>query len=306
MRPRILCVYYSQSGQLRSILDSLTAGLDADVHFAPLTPVRPFPFPWQKQSFMDAMPESVARTGTPVQPLEEGVLGASWDLVILGYGPWFLHPPQPVSGFLRSNQAATLLKGKKVLTLIGCRNMWLHAQECIKEDLQRLSAELVGNLVLEDRHSNYTSLLTIVRWMFTGQKGATQKLPEAGVSSEDIQNAARFAPDLTAALKSGFPDLQDMLVQKGAVPFHPNLLFLEQRGVKGFRKFAARAIAKGGPGSADRQGVISAFGRLLTFSVFALNPIANTLAKAQGALMKRRLHREAEYFASTRYEKGRF
>ena len=55
MKPRILVLYYTQSGQLRDILDSLLSqvGGEADFTYAQIEPVTPFPFPWPATPFLD-------------------------------------------------------------------------------------------------------------------------------------------------------------------------------------------------------------------------------------------------------------
>ncbi len=87
MKPRILAIYYSQSGQLRDILENLTNDIkdSADIDFVQIEPVTAFPFPWKPYTFFDAMPETVERIASPIKPLPEKVMNTDYDLVILGY-----------------------------------------------------------------------------------------------------------------------------------------------------------------------------------------------------------------------------
>ena len=48
--------------------------------------------------------------------------------------------------------------------------MWIMAQEKMKKKLKSLNANLVGNIVLADRHINHVSVITIAQWMFSGKK----------------------------------------------------------------------------------------------------------------------------------------
>jgi len=151
MKPNILVLYYTQSGQMFDILDSMLRDIrdKANIDVVDLHPVKSFPWPWNTYAFFDAMPETVERVPVDIKPLPENIAQKDYDLVILGYQPWFLHPSQPVTGFLKSNYA-TLLKNKPVVTVIGCRNMWLNSQEQIKMDLRNIGAKLAGNIVLTD------------------------------------------------------------------------------------------------------------------------------------------------------------
>ena len=159
---RVLVIHFSQSGQLAEIVQSVCAPLRASSDIALTTalirPRRPFPFPWPFWRFFDTFPETVYAdaSAAPIEPLDLPD-DAEFDLIVLAYQVWFLSPSLPTTAFLQSEQAARLLRGKPVVTLIGCRNMWLLAQEIVKENLQQLGARLVDNAVLTDScHSAFT------------------------------------------------------------------------------------------------------------------------------------------------------
>jgi hypothetical protein len=202
-KPRVLVLYYSQSGQLRDIIDRVLSDVrgELDVRYAPIQPVKAFPFPWKASSFFDAMPECVLQKPSPVVPLPQAVVDRDYDLIILGWQPWFLHPSQPITAFLQSESAA-VMEGKPVVTVVGCRNMWLNAGEKIKEDLIRVGAQQIGNIVLTDTSPNLVSLLTIIRWAFSGKKEASKWLPAAGVQEEDIVASASFGKPILEAAKA--------------------------------------------------------------------------------------------------------
>ena len=202
-RPRILALYYSQSGQLRDILDSVLRDVrdELNITFATIEPGTPWPFPWKAHSFFDAMPESVVQEPAPVRPLPAAILHGDYDLVLLGWQPWFLHPSQPMTAFLQSADAK-LLEGKPVVTVAGCRNMWLNAGEVVKKNLHRVGASHVGNIVLSDTNTNLVSLLTIIRWNFSGRKEASRWLPAAGVQDADIKAAHRFGKPVAEAARA--------------------------------------------------------------------------------------------------------
>src|SRR4051812_39641864 len=104
MKPSILVLYYTQSGQLRDILDNMLQDIKghADLQFAEIAPATPFPFPWTAYTFFDAMPETVEQVPVPMKPLPQEITNKHYDLVIFGYQPWFLHPSQPINSFLKS------------------------------------------------------------------------------------------------------------------------------------------------------------------------------------------------------------
>lgn len=302
---KILILYYSQSGQMKDILTSLSEPLKEQATFVwqEIKPVKPFPFPWTTESFFDAMPEAVLQIPKDIEPMPE-IEEQQFDLIIFGYQPWFLSPSQPTTGFLHSRWAS-VCKDTPVLTVIGCRNMWLHAQEEVKSSLQYLGAHHCGNIVLEDRHSNLTALKSIIRWMFTGKKTVEGK-PEAGVSSQEIRASARFAsPIARCLLQNDFSRLQESLLALNAVILRPNLIVMEKRGVKQFPVWAKRARNKGLPGDPERAKVIKRFQRLLIVAIFVLSPITSTIGALQTALRKKQLMREVDYFKSIKFEEGK-
>lgn len=319
MQPRVLVLYYSQSGQLRQILDSVLREVraDLDLRFAAIEPLKPWPWPWKADSFFDAMPESVAMEPAPVKPLPLEILQQEYDLVILGWQPWFLHPAQPVTAFLQGKDAA-VLEGKPVVTITGCRNMWLNAGEKIKDLLQARGARQVANIVLTDTNSNLISLLTIIRWAFSARKEASRWLPEAGVQTGDIHAAARFGRPISEAAQAlaknpskdalALPEvagLHEKLLALGAIRLNTGLVLLEQRGIKNFRYWSKFIREKGGPGAPERLGRVRMFKRLLLVAIFILSPLSSLTAFVQRQLQRRRLLRDVEYFKGLAYEPGR-
>ncbi|HYD22325.1 MAG TPA: hypothetical protein VEB40_12675, partial [Flavipsychrobacter sp.] len=93
-KPRILVLYYSQTGQLRHIIDNILLNIQdkVDITYATIEPLIPIPFPWDVNVFFDTMPETVMHTPPPVKSLPEDIVNGEYDLVIFGHQPWFLNP----------------------------------------------------------------------------------------------------------------------------------------------------------------------------------------------------------------------
>lgn len=302
MKPSILVIYFSQTGQLRTIIESVFNNVknDIDLDFLEIKPIKKFPFPWTASEFFDCMPESVLQVAEEIEPLE--FPEKNYDLVVLGYQPWFLSPSIPFTSFLQS-KFANFISGKNVLTIIGARNMWLNAQEKTKSDLIRLNANLVGNLVFVDRNPNLTSVLTIIRWTFKGQKEATKRMPEAGVQQIDIEAAKRFGPViLNALISEKIASLHHDLLELNGVSLDPALVILEKRGITNFRKFAPFIREKGERGNAERKGRVKLFSRLLFVGVFILSPISSLTAALTVLINKKNLLNEVLYFKNIRYK----
>src|SRR4051812_23280324 len=90
---KVLVVYFSQSGQQLKILKSLLKPFEGncEIHFEKLKPLIPFPFPWKSFEFFNIFPETFAEQSIELIPISEKAR-SDYDLIIIGYQPWFLSP----------------------------------------------------------------------------------------------------------------------------------------------------------------------------------------------------------------------
>ena len=135
---KILVVYYSQTGQTKRIVDSIISERSFSkfiVDYVEITPLPEFPFPWSYDQFFHAFPESVKGIPCAIKPIIPPHI--NYNLVIVAYQPWYLSPSIPIHSFFQSKEASAILTNKPVITIIGCRNMWVMAQEKIKHYLQQ-------------------------------------------------------------------------------------------------------------------------------------------------------------------------
>lgn len=288
---RILVVYYSQTGQLTQILNNVLAPLAADgdveLVWEALHPEPAYPFPWTALAFTDVFPESVEQRPCKLAPLAFDPDG-DYDAVILAYTVWYLSPAIPVTAFLQSAEAARVMRGRAVITLIGCRNMWLSAHEKVKARIVQNQGTPAGNIVLMDRAPNLLGVISIAYWMLTGRKERyLGLLPRPGISDADIAGAGRFGPLLKEALTNNdFDHLQSRLNRLGAVTVVPDYILFEQRIGKIFAVWARFIRRKGGPGDPARHGRLRLFRGYLLAAVFLLAPVA-TVATAVLQRLKR-------------------
>ena len=297
---KILVLYYSQTGQLTRIVDNLLKPVrrmpDVSIVFEELKPEPPYPFPWSAYRFCDVFPESVAGTPCRLQP-PDCDLDDDYDLIVLAYTVWYLAPSIPVIAFLHTPEAGRLFRNRPVVTVIGCRNMWLLAQERVKQRIAELGGRLEGNIVLADRTSNLVGVLTIAVWMLTGRKERFLKVfPLPGISDTDIEAARRFGAPLASSLAAPEFSLdQSALNDLGAVQVKPSLMIMEKRISKVFAIWSRYIRAKGGPGAASRRKRVQAFMVYLIAAVVLLAPLASLAAAALKVLKKEKMRTEIEY-----------
>ncbi|MFK5855425.1 MAG: dialkylresorcinol condensing enzyme DarA [Bacteroidota bacterium] len=297
---KVLIITFSQSGQLDEIVSNITDQFPEDIqlHYEKLKPIPSFNFPWKGTTFYDAMPESVRMIPAKLEPLSFNP-NEDFDLIILGYPIWFLSSPIPITTFLKSKEAKMVMKGKPIITVIGARNMWVTAQEDIKKMIKDNGGIHRGNIALHDKHSNLSSVITIVYWMGTGNKDRYLGIfPKPGISDSDIKNAERFAPVIVEALvKNEFFNLHENLLNLKAVELSANVISTEEKGKRMFHIWSGFILKKGGPGSQSRVFRLIMFKWYLLFVIFAVSPIVTFLFYVTWPLFFLRIRKKLKYYS---------
>lgn len=301
---RVLVVCYSQTGQLRDIVEATIAPLrrasEIEVVVETLRPAQPFPFPWTFWQFFDTFPETVHEVALPNQSMAVS-LDERFDLVILAYQVWFLSPALPITAFLDSPEASRLLAGRPVITLVGCRNMWLMAQERMKERLAELGARLIDHIVLTDStHSAFTFVSTPL-WMLTGKRGPFLGgfVPPAGVPAAEIAGCSRFGEAIAAQLPDRDPrDDRPMLQGLGAVSVNERLIASERIGKRSFRLWGSLLRALGDPGTPLRRAALGCYFLFLLTLILTVVPISAVLKRLLAPLARARTAAQRAYFAA--------
>lgn len=274
---KIAVFYYSQTGQAEAAARSICGPTDAacTVAYKGIVPLHRYPFPWSKDAFFDAFPES--RLGLPpsgIEPLDFTDV-ADADLVVIVGQSWFLSPSLPLQSFFADEQVRQYLRGRQVVFVNACRNMWLMTARRVKQLLREADARLVGHIVLQDRAANLVSVVTIIRWLMYGRKEPTALLPAAGVADRDVREAARFAPLLRQAVSEGqVGQLQERLLAAGAIDYKPSVLMLEQVGHRMFGLWAKFVRRKGSFGHPARRFRLNLFYAYLLIVLFLISPFA--------------------------------
>nr|WP_295930176.1 hypothetical protein [uncultured Dyadobacter sp.] len=272
----ILVVNYSQSGQLNEIIDQFLQPFEPEtVERLEIFPASPFVFPWTSDEFFDKMPECVQEDVIELQPLHFGA--ERYDLIVLGYQPWFLSPSLPITALLHSPGFKARVRDTPIVTVIGGRNMWLNSQESIKKRIADAGGKLVGNIPLMDRVSNLVSAVTILHWMLTGRKDRKWGIfPKPGISDQDIRSASRFGAIVRKSFDSGqYADLQKEIMATGLIEIPTDILFIEGRAKKLFRIWA-NLIKTKGTTPEKRKRLVGFFKYYLLVALFMVAPVLVT------------------------------
>lgn len=300
----VLVIHYSQSGQLTEIVNNIAkpflANDELKITHLKLEMENEFPFPWPRDEFYGAFPDTYLQIPSKLKPISKEILNGSYDLIILGYQVWYLTPSIPINSFLKSPEAKKLLASRAVITVIGCRNLWIMAQEKVKKLLKNCDAKLVGNIALVDRHINHVSVITIAQWMFTGVKKKFLGIfPKPGVSQKDIDESSKFGKVILPHLeKADYSSLQNQLVEQGAVRIKPFLLTMDKRANIIFGKWANLIQAKSKKGGNKRALLIKFFNFYLIFAIWVMAPIVFILFLLTYLPLLGKFKKEKQYFLS--------
>lgn len=306
-KKRILLITFSQTGQTPAIAKSLLSGLNKEVildHIV-LEANKTFPFPWTSFDFFSVMPDTVLEKELTLKPFSISP-NTNYDLVLLGWQPWFLSVNQPILQFLKDPQMAPILKSTPLISFLGCRNMWVSANEKMKKHLAQLGVQHVGQLAMVNKSHNLISLITILAWMLKGiKKNYLGIFPDAGIDASYFEKLPAVGAHIQHALDNkDWTGLQENINKMGFNEVKPALILMEKTGSGNFIKIA-KWIERA-PNEEIRMKRIKQFSVFLPFMIVLLTPIISILRPIQVLLKKKQLKKEAEYIKSLTYEAGRF
>lgn len=277
---KILVVYYTQTGQLGEMVRAVISPLAGDpsmlVREIRLEPLKPFPFPWHFFDFFDVFPECVSLDPPPLKALPDNI-NDDYDLIVLGYQPWYLSPSLPTTAFLQGPISATLMQGKPVMTVIACRNMWLKAHEQVKGLIAANGGHLIDNIVFVDQGSAAQSFVTTVRWMLTGRKDRFLGVfPPAGVAESELPRARAYGVAIGKALHEA-PGLLDAPVLADLRPVSVNQanLLAETFARRSFRVWGWLMRRLGPPGHLARKPILLLYALFLGIAIITVIPVVS-------------------------------
>ncbi len=256
---RVLVVWWSQSGQLEKVARAFARPFQVaghDVHFVALRPITPYPFPWKITTFFGEFPETVLGRPAPIAPLDAPA--GPWDLVVLTSQVWFLSPSQPFAALLSGPDRA-VVAGRRVLTLVSCRNMWVSGWRRLVALTEAAGGRVTDRVVATQSGSVFASYFTTLAWMLTGKRDAIKALPAAGIGDETFDRLDALGTIAAARLTDAAPDAPLLADQPTASISHVHT-FGERVVGAIFPTFAHLIAAVSRPGTPLRH--VSAFGML--------------------------------------------
>lgn len=184
-------VYYSQTGQLKQILYNFIKPWREkyNIDFIEIT-CEEYTFPLSWHHFFDTFPESVLKIPCEIT---YQIKKKDYDLVILGFQPWFVHTSIPFYSFMIANDTAELINNREVVLVMDSRNSWRNCLKEVEEQVQKYNGSIRGKYVFRDTAKNIPSLISLFIWLFTGKKKQfNKKLPMPGIDPHIMNKASTY------------------------------------------------------------------------------------------------------------------
>ncbi|HJN77156.1 MAG TPA: hypothetical protein QGF58_24745 [Myxococcota bacterium] len=182
---RVLVLWWSQSGQLEGCMRAFCEPLEAsgvELVYRRVEPAVAYPFPWSVSAFFGQFPETFLEEGVDIdfEPPE-----GDFDLVIVASQVWFLKPSPPFCRLLSRHPA--LFAGRRVLTLVACRNMWIRGWGRLAERIREAGGDITDRVVAVHSGSVLASYFTTLAWMLTGKRDALKPLGKAEIAAQTVE-----------------------------------------------------------------------------------------------------------------------
>ncbi|WP_211699077.1 hypothetical protein [Mycobacterium spongiae] len=282
-RPRAVVYLYTQTGQLGEVAEALTAPLQArgwDLRWVDVAPRERFPFPWPIRQFFGVFPQAVDPDAVvELLPPAESFESADNELVILAYQVWYLAPSLPIRSLLKRHPEA--VRGRRVISLIACRNMWYSAAAEASALLRAAGANSVEVIAATDTRRSSTTLVTTLRWLLTGNRERFLWFGRAGVGDDELARVAAVGRDI-AEFQPCPPT---------AAPIVPALAAADLIAGKIFRVWGATVRSARGYGTVAYSASLVTFALSLGIAIVLGLPLTAVAALAGGARFSGHLRR---------------
>jgi menaquinone-dependent protoporphyrinogen IX oxidase len=211
--PRVLIVYYTYTQQSRLVAEAMADALrgrgfqveQASIGFTDKRWSERFTrFPL-KHAWVDVlgMLPAQLRGATGEIEIPEAARQADYDLVVIGSPTWFFRQSIPIRSFLKSEDAARLLGGKRFSAFVVCRRYWRQNLKSVRKVGTKLGGEWVDGTHFTFAGSQIPSFLSLISYFAKGENRERYlgvKLPPSMLGLDFSDQATEFANRLADEL----------------------------------------------------------------------------------------------------------
>ena len=208
-KPKVLFVYYTFTKQALKVTEDMEAvfrdrGWDierAEIQFTDSRYVKNFAhFPMRHRYFdvIRMLPAQLRRATGEIR-LPPEAEGGDYDLVVIGSPTWWLTTCMPIRSYLKSDDAANLLRGKSVAAFVVCRRYWKNNLRTVKKLAEGHGAATVDTTHFAYLGGQVRSLLSLISYLGTGEyhdRYLGIKIPPTNIQPDDDAAARAWAVKL--------------------------------------------------------------------------------------------------------------
>lgn len=204
----ILALYYSLTGQTELVMKTATQALEAQGHRVELVRLEPeaeWQLPWQKHLFFEHLMKMLLLRRQVIRPNRRLRLARPrYDLVLLGFQPWFLQPSIPVNSFLEDGDAE-VLRNSPVALLLTARDRYIESLGMARHKVERHGGRVVDTLVVLQQGSEPSNIATTVYRLLENREPPRghpiDLLTPFGIGSSVLPAVSAYAQSLGSRLQ---------------------------------------------------------------------------------------------------------
>jgi hypothetical protein len=212
-KPKVLFVYYTFTKQALKVTEDMESvfrdrGWDitrAQIEFTDARykdRFKQFPLKHRYLDIIRLLPAQLRRATGEIRIPTEAQSG-SYDLVCIGSPTWWLTTCMPIRSYMKSDAAASLLKGKSVAAFVVCRRYWKNNLKTVEKLAEGHGASSVDGTHFKYLGGQVRSLLSLISYLGTGEYRERYlgiKIPPTNLQPDGDEAARAFAGQLVDRL----------------------------------------------------------------------------------------------------------
>lgn len=209
VRPRVLLVCYSYTGQSRKVLAAAgrvfsQCGCDVEEAAIEFTDRRyggrfaQFPMAHVWRTLLSVLPAQLRGAVGEIR-VPDGLGERHYDLVCIGSPTWWGTAAMPVRSFLASRAAANMLAGTPFAVFVVCRQFWRRNRNVVRHLARRGGGRFAGDIHFTYPGGPLRSLLALTSYLASGEcrdRYLGVRLPPTNIQPEHLTATREFAAEL--------------------------------------------------------------------------------------------------------------
>jgi len=212
-KPQVLFVYYTYTQQSKLVANAMADVLrgrgcevsQASIGFTDKRWAERFTRLPLKHAILDivGMLPAQLRGATGEIEIPDEAREGDYDLVCIGSPTWFFRQSVPIRSYLKSDEAARLLDGKRFTAFVVCRRYWRTNLKSVRKVGTKLGGEYVEGIHFTFAGGQIRSFMALISYFGAGENRERYlglKIPPSMLGPDYAEKARAFANELADGL----------------------------------------------------------------------------------------------------------